>query len=68
MRISDLEAEVGQLREQLGQAKGINNAMWETVVQKVVGQGKHSKDKKSMPDDSNESDEENGRRRKRGRT
>ncbi|KAK7445391.1 Pre-rRNA-processing protein ipi3 [Stygiomarasmius scandens] len=68
MRISDLEAEVGQLREQLGQAKGINNAMWETVVQKVVGQGKHSKDKKSVQDDSNESDEENGRRRKRGRT
>ncbi|KAF5355330.1 hypothetical protein D9758_006052 [Tetrapyrgos nigripes] len=39
-KITSLEAEVIQLREQLGQAKGINNAMWETVVQKVVGTGK----------------------------
>ncbi|THU91527.1 WD40 repeat-like protein [Dendrothele bispora CBS 962.96] len=65
-RISDLEAEVVQLREQLGQAKGINNAMWETVVQRVVGQGKNLKDKKHF--DDNDSDEETGRRHKRGRT
>ncbi|KAF9076795.1 WD40-repeat-containing domain protein [Rhodocollybia butyracea] len=58
-RVSELETEVATLRNQLGQAKGVNNLMWETVVQKVVhGQGK------SAGDDS-AGDE---RRRKRGRS
>lgn len=58
-RVSELETEVAMLRNQLGQAKGVNNLMWETVVQKVVhGQSK------SAGDDS-AGDE---RRRKRGRT
>jgi len=29
---------VAKLREQLGTAKGLNDAMWEGVVQKVIGQ------------------------------
>ena len=74
---SELEAEVGMLKEQLGKAKGINDAMWETVVQRVIGQGK-GKEKETQgkePEvngtgDAMEVDEqhEGERRRKRGRT
>ena len=39
-RLSELESEVTRLREQLGKAKGINDAMWETVVQRLVAEGK----------------------------
>ncbi len=35
----ELEAEVQRLREQLGKAKGINDAMWDTVVRRVVVEG-----------------------------
>jgi hypothetical protein len=35
-RVSELEIEVASLREQLGNAKGLNDAMWEGVVQKVL--------------------------------
>ena len=35
-RVSELEGEVTKLREQLGRAKGLNDAMWEGVVQKVL--------------------------------
>ncbi|KAF8587848.1 WD40 repeat-like protein [Ramaria rubella] len=35
-RVSELEAEVAGLREQLGSAKGLNDAMWENVVQRVL--------------------------------
>ena len=35
-RVSELESEVAKLKEQLGKAKGINDTIWETVVQKVV--------------------------------
>ncbi|KII87196.1 hypothetical protein PLICRDRAFT_42847 [Plicaturopsis crispa FD-325 SS-3] len=59
-RVSELEAEVARLREQLGKAKGVNDAMWENVVQKVISSGKEKKDK--VVDDDSE------RRRKRGRT
>lgn len=38
----ELEAEVQRLREQLGKAKGINDAMWDTVVRRVVVEGKGS--------------------------
>ena len=31
-----LETEVTHLREQLATAKGLNDSMWETVVQKVI--------------------------------
>ena len=39
-RVAELEAEIQDLREQLGKAKGINDVMWETVVQKVMAQEK----------------------------
>lgn len=39
-RLTELESEVQRLREQLGKAKGINDAMWETVVRKVITEGK----------------------------
>lgn len=35
-RVSELEAEVAQLKEQLGKAKGVNDAIWQIVVQKVL--------------------------------
>ncbi|CAK5267775.1 unnamed protein product [Mycena citricolor] len=35
-KVTELESEVARLREQLGKAKGINDAIWETVVHKVV--------------------------------
>ena len=35
-RVSELEGEVTKLKEQLGKAKGLNDAMWEGVVQKVL--------------------------------
>ncbi|OAX31546.1 hypothetical protein K503DRAFT_787771 [Rhizopogon vinicolor AM-OR11-026] len=37
-RVTELEAEIQNLREQLGKAKGINDVMWEMVVQKVMVQ------------------------------
>ncbi|OJA17520.1 hypothetical protein AZE42_08242 [Rhizopogon vesiculosus] len=41
-RVAELEAEIQSLREQLGKAKGINDVMWETVVQKVMAQEKQT--------------------------
>ena len=38
--MSELEAEVARLKGQLGKAKGINDTMWETVVQKVVAESR----------------------------
>jgi pre-rRNA-processing protein IPI3 len=35
-RVVELEGEVSKLKEQLGRAKGLNDAMWEDVVQKVL--------------------------------
>lgn len=35
-RVAELEAEVEQLKEQLGKAKGVNDAIWQVVVQKVL--------------------------------
>lgn len=35
-RVVELETEVAQLREQLGKAKGVNDAIWQVVVQKVL--------------------------------
>ena len=39
-KVADLEAEIRQLREQLGKAKHINDTMWETIVQKMVSESK----------------------------
>ncbi|KAG5647909.1 hypothetical protein DXG03_007833 [Asterophora parasitica] len=55
-KIDDLEAEVTRLREQLGKAKSVNDVMWDTVVQRTLGQDKAL----DGVDDE--------RRRKRGRT
>ncbi|KAF8196763.1 WD40 repeat-like protein [Mycena galopus ATCC 62051] len=60
-KVNELETEVTRLREQLGKAKGVNDVMWETVVQKVVGHGKEGSDKQAAG-------AEDERRRKRGRT
>ena len=35
-RIAELEQEVTKYRELLGKAKGLNDAMWEGLVQKVL--------------------------------
>ncbi|KAG6850785.1 hypothetical protein H0H93_008823 [Arthromyces matolae] len=35
-KVEDLEAEVDQLREQLGRAKTVNNLMWDNIVQKTL--------------------------------
>ncbi|OJA14772.1 hypothetical protein AZE42_09211 [Rhizopogon vesiculosus] len=37
--VTELEAEMKTLREQLEKAMGINDAMWETVMQKVMVHG-----------------------------
>jgi len=58
-RVTELENEVGRLRDQLGKAKGINDVMWETMVQHLVENGK-----KETVD---EAEDDSGRRRKRGR-
>jgi pre-rRNA-processing protein IPI3 len=39
-RVAELEAEVTLLKDQLGKAKGVNDMMWETVVQRVLANGK----------------------------
>ncbi|KAK0202802.1 WD40 repeat-like protein [Desarmillaria ectypa] len=62
-RVTTLEAEVVHLREQLGKAKGLNDTMWETVVQRIIGQTKA----KSTSGDVTPS-AESDRPRKRGRT
>ncbi|KAH7929113.1 WD40 repeat-like protein [Leucogyrophana mollusca] len=51
-RVAELEAEVQELREQLGKAKGVNDMMWETVVQRVISQGKE-KEKLKLPQGTN---------------
>ncbi|KAF7971945.1 hypothetical protein HWV62_19401 [Athelia sp. TMB] len=65
-RVTSLESEVVHLREQLGKAKGVNDVMWETVVQKVIplAQGKEKSQSTSInrPDDG-----DSERKKKRGR-
>lgn len=58
--MAELEDEVARLREQLGKAKGVNDVMWETVVKKVVKQGKDT-------DGGSLKNKDGGRARKRGR-
>ncbi|KAF9005985.1 WD40-repeat-containing domain protein [Cyathus striatus] len=56
-RVGELEAEVESLRTQLSKAKGVNDKMWDTVVQRLIGK-----------DEENGLEEVDGqRRRKRGR-
>ncbi|KAI9064113.1 WD40 repeat-like protein [Trametes sanguinea] len=72
-RVSELESEVTRLREQLGKAKGINDVMWETVVQRIVSEGKEKEQEKKQgsggaTEQDSETQAEGGRRRKRNRT
>ncbi len=68
-RVTELESEVARLREQLGKAKGINDVMWETVVQRLVAEGKEKKQESGAPMIEDEAEQgEGGRRRKRNRT
>ncbi|EPS94549.1 hypothetical protein FOMPIDRAFT_148872 [Fomitopsis schrenkii] len=64
-RVAELEAEVARLREQLGKAKGMNDAMWEAVAKQIVDEKKGA----AAANGRGEEDaEEAGRRKKRGRT
>ena len=69
-RVAELEDEVTRLKEQLGKAKGINDAMWESVVQRLVAEGKekeqHKESDVAMEDSARQ--DGGGRRRKRNRT
>ncbi|KAI8985548.1 WD40 repeat-like protein [Trametes punicea] len=68
-RLSELESEVTRLREQLGKAKGINDVMWETIVQRIVSEGKGRGQGKGQEDtDAMVQEADDGRRRKRNRT
>ncbi|KAI0272527.1 WD40-repeat-containing domain protein [Gloeopeniophorella convolvens] len=60
-RVAELEDEVARLKTQLARAKGVNDVMWETVVQNVVAQGRE----KTSGETSESAD---GRERKRGKT
>lgn len=63
-KVSELESEVEKLREQLGKAKGVNDAMWDTVVHRLINQVKETEgNSRTRGEDSEEPD----RRRKRGR-
>ncbi|KDR80579.1 hypothetical protein GALMADRAFT_240898 [Galerina marginata CBS 339.88] len=63
-RVTELESEVESLREQLSKAKGVNDAMWDTMVNKLVSQVKDSGQPRQ---DESEESELSERRRKRGR-
>lgn len=65
-RTSELEDEVARLKEQLARAKGINDVMWETLMQSVAAQGKEVM---AAPDEiPNSHEDTDGRERKRGKT
>jgi pre-rRNA-processing protein IPI3 len=55
-KITDLEAEIERLQEQLGKAKSVNDVMWDTMVQQAVEQSNTAEDP------------EGERKRKRGKS
>lgn len=61
-KVNDLEAEVAKLREQLGTAKGVNDMMWENVVQRVI-----RKSNEGAPIDVDDDGDATRRKRQRGR-
>ena len=63
-RTAELEDEVARLKTQLARAKGINDVMWETLMQSVAAQGKEMPAPDQIPDSHEDTD---GRRRKRGK-
>jgi pre-rRNA-processing protein IPI3 len=60
-KVKALEEEVQRLKDQLGKAKGVNDRMWEVVVNKVVADARAGENME-VPDDAQEQ-----RSRKRGR-
>lgn len=60
--VASLTAEVARLREQLAEAKGVNDAMWESAVQAMLVPGTES------TQSANGHQETNGRIGKRQRT
>jgi pre-rRNA-processing protein IPI3 len=61
-RVADLESEIQQIKAQLGKAKGINDAMWDNVVQRVIFNEKVSQSSEQVGEHEHE------RKRKRGKT
>lgn len=64
-RVSDLESEVVSLKEQLGKAKGLNDAMWDSVVKNLV---EKTGDSQGDPKGIEPKESEDQRKRKRGRS
>ncbi|KXN86545.1 Pre-rRNA-processing protein IPI3 [Leucoagaricus sp. SymC.cos] len=62
-RIIELEAEIARLREQLGKAKSVNDAMWDTVVQRLV----NNENEGGQTMTTEKEEESDPRRRKRSR-
>jgi pre-rRNA-processing protein IPI3 len=58
---------VENLREQLGKAKGINDVMWETVVQKVMTQEKQKAGQNATAPGEGEDEDDVERPRKKGK-
>lgn len=61
-RVNELENEVAGLREQLGKAKGVNDVMWETIVQQLIPPSGKTRERVGQ-----ELEEESIQRRKRSR-
>ncbi|KAH9975991.1 WD40 repeat-like protein [Lactifluus volemus] len=69
-RVTELEDEVARLKMQLARAKGINDVMWETLMQNMSAKGKEPAASGPVPDsDSREEGAAgaDGRARKRGK-
>jgi hypothetical protein len=64
-RVTELEDEVARLKSQLARAKGINDVMWETLMQNMATQGKEPAAPGPVPDSREDTD---GRTGKRGKT
>lgn len=64
-RVAGLEDEVARLKMQLARAKGINDVMWETLMENAAAQGKELVVPSQIPDAHEDTD---GRVRKRGKT
>lgn len=43
-KITDLEAKIERLQQQLGKAKSVNDVMWDTIVQQAVEQSNTTED------------------------
>jgi pre-rRNA-processing protein IPI3 len=65
-RVTELEDEVARLKSQLARAKGINDVMWETLMQSMTAQEKEMAAPDRVPD--SHEDTTDGRERKRGKS